>query len=259
LTINAITEFQRRKFADGRVDPGGQTLKALNDSASGKVSAPKSAPPPATDAGKKYTDHQNEMPAKKTTPTVREVVKFIGEAWDELNEHGVRTLAAQFMHETAEGKYCFNWNLGNKKSPGVDQPHMYLRNVWECYFPSDAQAQVDRSSGLARIATSEEKKKRGWSCPAGKIVVVFSPPHKECRFRAYESLENGAQRWVAHHRNITKDQDKYPNYLTHLNAGDVASVANTLKKARYYSGSESDYVRGMTAKKAVIDKHFEMA
>lgn len=120
LTINAITEFQRRKFADGRVDPGGQTLKALNDSAPGEVSVPKTDLPRAIDPGKKYTDHQNEMPAKKTTPEVREVVKFICEAWDELNEHGVRTLAAQFMYETAGGKSCFNWNLGNKKSPGVD-------------------------------------------------------------------------------------------------------------------------------------------
>jgi len=31
--------------------------------------------------------------------------------WSDLNEQGVRTLAAQCLHETKDGDNCFNWNL----------------------------------------------------------------------------------------------------------------------------------------------------
>lgn len=255
LTINAITQFQRRivklKFPDGRVDPGGRTLKALNGPAFRKVSVPKSASPRTTDPGKTYTDLPNEVPAKKTKPKTADVVALIRHAWPDLNDNGAQTLAAQFIHETAAGRYCFNWNLGNVKSK-TDQLHMYLRNVWEVVDARRAEGEVAKSGGLARIATEKEKKDHGWSCRPGQDVVVFSPPHWQCRFRAYASLEEGAQRWVAHHRDTIAK--KHPEFLTHLNAGDVAAVANTLKDAGYFTANSETYARSM---KAIIDKEFQ--
>jgi hypothetical protein len=253
LTIDAITDFQRRivklNSPDGRVDPGGRTLEALNVCASGKA-LPGTVTAPVTAPGKKYTDSPNEVPTKTTTPTAGDVVALVRQAWPELNEDGARTLAAQFMHETGGGRFCFNWNLGNVKS-GPDNLHMYLRNVWEVDTPERAQAQVAGSGGLGHIATADEIKQHGWSCPAGMAVAVFDPPHPQSRFRAYVSLPDGAQRWVAHHQATAQ---KHPEFLAELNAGDCAAVAKTLKQVGYYTGGESDYANSMTAKKAAIDK-----
>jgi hypothetical protein len=171
-------------------------------------------------------------------------------AWLELTEAGARTLTAQFMGETGNGKYCFNWNLGNVKAK-VDVPHMYLANVWEVYSPSDAEAQVTRAKGQAHLATAEEIKKRGWACPPGKAIAVFSPPHAQCRFRAYGSLQEGAQRWLGHHKELAS---KNAGYLASLNKGDVAAVAHALKAVRYYTAGEADYTRLMKSKKAEIDR-----
>jgi hypothetical protein len=169
-------------------------------------------------------------------------------AWPELSNNGARTLAAQFMAETGNGKYCFNWNLGNVKA-GANEPHMYLANVWECDSQAGADAQVARAGGLARIATTDEASKHGWKCP--NVVVVFSPPHAQCRFRAYASLADGAPRWLAHHRRIA---ERDATFLTALNAGDVAAVAHALKMARYYTAAEVDYARAMKRAKADVDR-----
>jgi hypothetical protein len=152
------------------------------------------------------------------------------------------------MAETGGGKYCFNWNLGNVKA-GPNEPHMYLANVWECDSQAGAEAQIKRAGGLARIATADEIAKHGWKCP--NVVVVFSPPHAQCRFRAYVALADGAQRWLSHHKRIAQGD---PAFLTALNAGDVAKVAHALKMARYYTAAEVDYANAMRRTKADVDR-----
>lgn len=199
-------------------------------------------------AGRKYTDSANEVSVQRTTPTAAQVVSMLQFAWPELTENGARTLTAQFMAETGNGRYCFNWNLGNVKAGAGDQ-HMYLANVWECCGQAAADAQVANAGGLARIATADEIKTHGWKCP--NVVVVFSPPHAQCRFRAYSSLADGAQRWLGHHKRIAAAD---ANFLTALNAGDVGAVAHALKVARYYTAAEHDYARAMTRTKADVDR-----
>ena len=260
--LNAIADFQRlvEKLGspDGLVDPGGETFLALTTCASGKPFVPKTPPvPPAppAGAGHKYTDNPLEVATATTTPTARDVVALVRQSWPELSENGARTLAAQFMQETGSGKFCFNWNLGNIKA-GPNELHMYLRGVWEVDSPARAQDQVTKAAGLAHMATPEEIKAHGWTCPAGQAIAVFDPPHPQSRFRAYTSLQDGAQRWVAHHKSTAQ---KHPEFVTQLNNGDCAAAAKTLKSVGYYSGSESDYARNMTSMKAQIDKQLGAA
>jgi len=203
---------------------------------------------PTATAGRKYTASPHEVVTRTTTPTPRQVVDMLVANWNALTENGARTLTAQFMAETGGGKYCFNWNLGNVKA-GANEPHMYLRNVWECASAAGAASQVATGNGLARIATADEIKKHGWKCPVA--TVVFEPPHGQCRFRAYASLQDGAKRWLGHHQRIAA---KDAGYVTALNAGDIAAVAHALKVARYYTASETDYARNMTRTRAQIDK-----
>ena len=253
-TIEVIRDFQLRVIKsaspDGRVDPGGRTLAALNIVASGQPYLPATPSPPASDPGKKFTTNLNEFVTARTTPSAAQVVDLLKRNWTDLTEAGARTLTAQFMHETGGGKYCFNWNLGNVKA-GPNEAHMYLKNVWEVDSPAQANAQVAKSGGLGRIATPDEIKTRGWSCPVGSNVVVFDPPHPQCRFRAYISLEEGAQKWMSFHKKIAL---KNPSYITELNRGDCAAVANSLKKVGYYTGDENDYASSMISQKARIDK-----
>jgi hypothetical protein len=168
--------------------------------------------------------------------------------WPELNQNGARTLAAQFMAETGGGRFCFNWNLGNVKA-GANDPHMYLQNVWECDTAAGAAAQVQKANGLAHIATAQEIKQHGWRC--ADTVVVFQPPHAQCRFRAYPTLATGAQLWVGRHKKIGTAQ---VDYLKVINLGDIAAVAHCLKVARYYTAPEADYAKGMSAQRKIIDQ-----
>ena len=172
--------------------------------------------------GKTYTSNPREVLTRRTTPTPLDVVNMLLASWSELTANGARTLTAQFMAETGGGRYCFNWNLGNVKS-GPNELHMYLHGVWEVDSPHGAQAQVARANGLAHIATADEVKKHGWGCPPGKAIAVFEPPHPQCRFRAYGSLQDGSQRWLLHHQAIAR---RDINFLTALNAGNSASLTH---------------------------------
>jgi len=199
----------------------------------------------------KYTDNANEVPTQTTTPSAREVVALLLQDWPGLTQNGARTLAAQFMFETNGGNNCFNWNLGNVKGR-ENESHMYLRHTWECFSAAQAQSSVAQSPNLAYIPTPEEiQANPGRKC--SQTLVIFEPPHWICRFRAYPTLQAGAQRWMAHHRGIA---GKMPNYLTAVNAGDIPTVAAILKSdsVKYYSGDEAAYANGMTMRKAEIDR-----
>jgi hypothetical protein len=201
----------------------------------------------------RYTENPNELPTKNTAPPPADCVRLLHANWAELNEVGARVLTAQCMHETGEGKYCFNWNLGNVKckKDETNIPHHYLRDVWEILGKDGATNMVIASEGLGYIASEAEAKKRGWTHSSGKVVAVFEPPHYVCRFKSYASFEDGSKRWIAHHKTVAA---KFPTYLETLNSGDCAATANLLKRASYYTGDEGAYAKSMTSMKAKIDR-----
>lgn len=202
----------------------------------------------------RYTDNPNEVVTKNTKPAPADVIKLLLSSWSALTETGARVLTAQFMHETGEGAHCYNWNLGNVKCAEHETsvPHMYLRDVWERFSPSAAVQMIKSSNGLGYLATEEECKKHGWTHTGGKVIAVFEPPSYVCRFRAYASLAEGAQRWMDHHRSVAK---KFPDeYLSTVNSGDCAATAHLLKRAVYYTGDEGVYAHNMTEMKAKIDR-----
>jgi flagellum-specific peptidoglycan hydrolase FlgJ len=81
--------------------------------------------------------------------------------------------------------------------------------------------------------------------------VVFDPPPPAARFRAYDSLADGLDRYVKlHQRFAGKDAD----YLPAILAGDTDKVAHILHTMHYYTANESDYKAGMKSSKKTIDK-----
>lgn len=189
---------------------------------------------------KRYTANPNEVPVQNTVPAPADVVALLQSAWPELSRTGARTLTAQFLHETGGARYCFNWNLGNVKSADTE-PHMYLANVWEVVALANVTAETAKGG---RVATDAECRAHGWAHNAISAVVVFQPPHPQCRFRAYASLADGAQRWITLHRKVAAS---HPEYLPALNAGDCTAAARILKFSHYYTGDEGAYARSMAA------------
>jgi hypothetical protein len=199
--------------------------------------------------GKKYTTNPNEVTTVRTTPTIGEVVGVLKSGWPDLTELGARTLASQWAAETAFGRYCFNFNLGNVKAKS-DEQHMYLHGVWELLDPSAADSAVAAAAGLAHIASDAEIKEHKWVVGATQRIVVFEPPHVASRFRAYDSLADGCAKYVARHIGYSKKQ---AGYLDAINAGDTDQVAHILKVLKYYTATEASYKAGMKRCKATID------
>ena len=263
LTIEAITQFQRRVVrlpaADGRIDPGGQTLQALITTASGGTFQPGLGPvagvpaAPAHKPGTPYTDNPNEAVTKTTKPDVQQVITLARAGWSDLNAQGARTLAAQCLHETKNGDNCFNWNLGNVKTLSDRVLHMYLRNVWELASAHAAAAEVEKGNGLAHIATGAELAKYNHG---SKMVVVFQPPHPYSRFLAFPTLADGVTYWLSRHKKVAAN---HSTYVQAVNAGDCKLIAHFLKMDRYYTGLEGDYANAMLIFKTRIDRAFGSA
>lgn len=230
--------------------PAGQTVLEAKD-LGGFVwtSVTLDTTPAAAAPATKYTNNANEVLTQQTPLTPAPVVTLLLANWSALTANGARTLTAQVMTETG-GTHCYNWNVGNVKS-GANDPHMYLRNVWEVDTPEKAATQVAGAGGLARIATDDEITKHGWARKEGKTIVVYNPPHAQCRFRAYTSLQDGAQRWLGKHQTIAGQN---ADYVANLNAGSITAVARALTQARYFTQDEAIYAAGMTRWKRDIDK-----
>lgn len=158
-------------------------------------------------------------------------------------------MSAQYWHETGGGKFCFDWNFGNQKAANANRYHMYLKNVWECFSAAEAQQQVQRANGRARIPTPDEARQHGWSCP--DTIVVFSPPSPQCRFLAFASLEDALHSWCDRMRTIASSNG---NFLGQLNSADLDGVASSLARAHYYTDSEQSYARGLESAKAMVDR-----
>jgi hypothetical protein len=218
------------------------------DKGKGEAPAPASPPNSSPKDGTHFTSNDREQNTTRTGAAPKDVDKLARKDWPELTEAGARVLTAQFMAETGGGN-CWNWNLGNVKA-GPNEKHMYLRGVREVYDESKGEAAVAAANGLAHLATEAELKR--WGPPGeGKVYVVYEPPHPQCRFKAYDSLEEGAQKWLEHMKGIAA---KDPELITALNSGDTDATAKLLKKHGYYTAAEKAYAAAMKAQKDKLDK-----
>lgn len=167
--------------------------------------------------GRLYTDDPKEVPKQKTPVSIPKLIAALSQVWPQLNGTGLRVLAAQYVHETDGGRSCYNWNLGNMKSPKT-LPHMYLA--------------TPEGSGVNRRQ--------------------YRPPDPTTRFRAFHSLEEGAQQWTDYHRHLAA---RRPDYLTALNAGDLATVAHILGPSGvvYFTDNETVYADALQRRLREVD------
>lgn len=71
----------------------------------------------------------------------------------------------------------------------------------------------------------------------------FDPPHPQCNFRAFESLEAGA----VDHMRFLAQRKSYQGAWLAAQSGDPAAFVHALKAAGYFTADEAPYLRSVVS------------
>lgn len=138
---------------------------------------------------------------------------------------------SQWALETGWGKSCFNFNLGNLKAREGDGLDHTFYPTWEVLSRAAAhelaakaepRTRPEDGGGPNAVLTSED--------PAANTAVVwFYPDHYMCRFRAFRSLDEGAEEYLKalFHR--------YKRAWASLSTGNPSTFAEALKAYGYFT------------------------
>ena len=151
----------------------------------------------------------------------------------DIKKEAVCLLAAQWALETGNGHSCHCWNLGNVKSSEGDG------HDW-CFFKCNELLSQQVASRLT-AADPEHVKVTSAPDANGCVWTWFYPPHPGCRFRAFDTLLDGAVDQVAVMAGRFKQA--WPALLS----GDPVAFVHALKQQGYFTASETSYLRGVQA------------
>lgn len=85
---------------------------------------------------------------------------------------------------------------------------------------------------------------------AGK-VVWFDPPHAQCRFRAFQIVDDGAFDYL----NFLYSRARYRPAWERALAGDAAGFVAALKRGNFFTASEEPYRKAVVALATEYAKH----
>ncbi len=176
----------------------------------------------------------SRFPATHTPHSPPVIFKALTTAWEKLYgetpaPESVAVLVSQWALETGWGKTCWNNNLANVKArPNDGHDHTYFP-CWEVLTRSEAHEAAahpgerkDGKPGPDVVIASEDQVQ-------GTAVVWFYPDHDGCRFRAFRSLEAGAEEYlkVLFHR--------FRRAWASVIIGDPSGFAASLKLLDFYT------------------------
>lgn len=151
------------------------------------------------------------IPDRITKASPQEMYDALWKAWKDYfgeapKKASLLILLSQWSIETAEGASMHCWNVGNAKSvPGDGRSWTFFR----C-----------------------------WEIIRGK-KVWFDPPHPQTRFRAFDSLAEGAADYLAMlHKRFNLS---WPAVIS----GNPEEFAHRLKLQRYYTADEAAYAKAV--------------
>lgn len=220
--------------ADGVVGP------ATWAAAAAVPEAPK--PAPVVPSGKQ----PRFIPAQRIPASIPEVYAALQKAWEKKlgapgDKNSVCILLAQWAFETGRGKAMWNFNLGNQKgrpdgSDGRSWTFFACNEILpdklaQSYLAKAGQRR-DGGPGLDTVITSSSN---------GNSTVWFYPNHVACCFRAYDTLQEGADDY------FDLIYKRFASCWPAVVAGDPAQFSHLLKKARYYTADESHYTRSLVS------------
>jgi len=171
------------------------------------------------------------LPDKKTPVSKEALITALWQAWLNLFEEPPKkeslwVLLAQTSLETGWMKSCHCYNLGNVKSregDGYDYTYFACNEILK---KAQAEAYQAKSPTTAKITAYRKD---------GTCILWFYPDHPGCRFRAFDSLLEGATDHVGIvHKRFSK---AWPAVLS----GDPIQYSHLLKVQGYYTADESSY------------------
>lgn len=235
-TDAATRAFQSKNglVADGVVGP--KTWAA----AESKDTEPPPAAPSSPAGGPRF------IPAQRTPAKPEDVFQALAKVWtDRLGSapqrDSILVLCAQWAFETGRGRSMWNWNMGNQKGRpgGSDGRSWTFFACNEILSRSAADRNVTNASPRADGKGPDAAITK--SLPNGLQEVWFYPNNPACCFRAYQSLAEGA---VDYFDLLRK---RFASAWPAVEAGNPAEFSRLLKQARYYTGDEGQYTRGLVA------------
>jgi hypothetical protein len=150
------------------------------------------------------------------------------------SEAAVAVSYAQYWIETG-GAACWCFNIGNvKHTSGDGYDYLMLNGVWEGESPAAAAQLIASGQAVADTSASHAK-----SVGAGRVSVIFNPPHPATWFRAFASLDEG----MTEHLGLLSK--RFGTAWPALLAGDYVGFAVALHAQGYFTASADAYAAGM--------------
>lgn len=143
---------------------------------------------------------------------------------------GVLLLVAHWALETGWGKSMHCYNLGNIKSREGDGRDFCFFACGEEVSLAQAEKWVKEAPGLVEI-----KRRYADGNGSARASVWVKPDHPACRFRAYETLDEGAVDYLLLLRR--RFSKAWPFVL----AGDPVGFVHAIKQQGYFTASEATY------------------
>lgn len=175
--------------------------------------------------------------AKRTPVTYPEVVEGLRNAWGRVfggkpKPESLYVLAAQWALETARGKSMYNFNCAGIKA-GSEQLHTYYPTT-EVVTRAAAERFMKNQTPNARVEVAKDE---------GDLTVTlrFFPDNEICRFRAYETLNDGCFDY------LLLLQRRFALSWDPVVAGDPAEFSRALKRQGYYTADEPKYTALMVS------------
>ena len=201
---------------------------------------------------------ENLIPTVRTTPSKLDFALAVLKEWPDANKPNIGVLWAHFAGETGEGKYCWNWNLGNvKKVKGDGFNYVSLRGVWEGFKLKDLDGDGDIDDDDKQLLIDRLVKTGLWSrddnrdhaiaVGKDKVSMIASVNNPASWFRAYDNLNVGMHFYINMKRNPAS---RYASAWPFIVGGMPKSYAYELGAKRYYTANRDVYARSM-------QKHFD--
>jgi hypothetical protein len=178
-----------------------------------------------------------ELPDQKTVATREEVLEALWRAWlvcfgEAPKKESIWILMSQWALETGWGKsmHCFNFgNVKSREGDGFDFCYFACNEILKNSVAQKYQAANPDTAKITSVRSD------------GTSIIWFYPKHPGCRFRAFETLFEGA---IDHLVLIRKRfNQSWPAVL----AGDPAQYGHMLRVQKYYTADESSYVATLSS------------
>lgn len=171
-----------------------------------------------------------ELPDVLTPCTPPQLARELAWAWVGLfttppEPKQLSLLLAQWALETGRGKSCHSWNLGNAKSTGTDG------RSWT-YFGCDEVIGQAQARGLVAASPLAHITK---TFSDGTARVWFDAPHPWSRFRAFETLREGATDYLG------MLSMRFKSAWPYVVSGDPSSFVHECRRLGYFTAPEVPY------------------